>query len=125
MIHDTGIRLVRSDDLETISTLIRNTLLISNGVDYDFRIIKNLTYQYAPNGVAEMARKREMYVYDSDGMIAGTQTRQLGSGIEVLALYPDHCSASGYGWEKRHLVVGSHGIIQCNIFLIDGDAHGA
>ena len=72
MIRDTGIRPVRSGDIGTISTLIQNTLLISNGVDYDFGVIRYLSHQYSPAGVAEMARKREMYVYDDSGQIAGT-----------------------------------------------------
>ena len=72
MIQDTEIRPARYDDLDTISTLIRNTLLLSNGVDYDFRVVQYLSGQYSPDGVAEMARKREMYVYEHSGRIAGT-----------------------------------------------------
>lgn len=66
------IRQIRSNEVENISALIRNTLLISNSIDYDMHVIRNLSRQYAPRNVADMALRRDMYIHTREGRITGT-----------------------------------------------------
>jgi len=66
------IRRVRYDDIDRISALIRNTLLISNSLDYDMRVIQNLSRQYSARNVRDMAMRRKMYVHLTDDMVDGT-----------------------------------------------------
>lgn len=70
---DRGIiRRVRYDEIERIGALIRNTLLISNSLDYDMQVIQNLSRQYSAPNVRDMAMRRKMYVHLSDEVVDGT-----------------------------------------------------
>jgi GNAT superfamily N-acetyltransferase len=66
------IRPVRPNEIEDLSALIRNTLLISNSMDYDMLVIRNLSRQYAQKNVADMALRREMFIHMQGGRITGT-----------------------------------------------------
>lgn len=73
MIAEHGsIRSIRADDIRELSSLIRNTLLISNSLDYDIHIIRNLSRQYSPKRLADMSLRRDMYLYTIQDRIAGT-----------------------------------------------------
>ena len=57
------IRRVKSDEIERLSALIKNTLLISNSVDYDMRVIQNLSRSYSskrPGGTSLPPSSRVM-----------------------------------------------------------------
>ena len=63
---------MRYDDIDRLGALIRNTLLISNSLDYDMTVIQNLSRQYSTRNVREMAMRRRMYVHLSNGVVDGT-----------------------------------------------------
>ena len=66
------IRRVRYDEIERIGALIRNTLLISNSLDYDMSVIQNLSRQYTAGNVRDMAMRRKMFVHLTDDVADGT-----------------------------------------------------
>ena len=82
------IRRVRSDEIEQLSALIRNTLLISNSLDYDMRVIQNLSRVYSPTHVGNMALRREVYVYTDSKAIGGTVSLK-GDTIFAFFIAPD------------------------------------
>jgi GNAT superfamily N-acetyltransferase len=91
------IRLIEARDLQRVSALIQNTLLISNLSDYDLEIIGNLIDAFSPNQLRALAGKRRIYIYEEDGVLLGT------IGLEDGKLYnffvsPDR-QGSGVGGE--------------------------
>jgi putative acetyltransferase len=109
------IRKVRFDEIERLSAMIRNTLLISNSLDYDINVIRNLSRQYSSRNVHEMAMRRNMYVHLTDDVIDGTVSLKgdtifaffvapdkQGSGIgsRLLEFVEDLAKASGVGTIK-------------------------
>ena len=93
---DRGIiRRVRYDEIEQLSALIRNTLLISNSLDYDMKVIQNLSQQYSTGNVRDMAMKRKMYVHLTDEVINGTVSLK-GDTIYAFFVAPDR-QGSGIG----------------------------
>ena len=82
------IRRVKSDEIERLSALIKNTLLISNSVDYDMRVIQNLSRSYSSNQVADMTLRRQVYVHTHDGEIDGTVSLK-GDTIFAFFVAPD------------------------------------
>jgi putative acetyltransferase len=82
------IRRVRYEDIEALSALIRNTLLISNSRDYHMHVIRNLSRQYSVKNVADMALRREMYVHTAEGRITGTVSYK-GDTIFAFFVAPD------------------------------------
>ncbi|MBT3276008.1 MAG: GNAT family N-acetyltransferase [Spirochaetales bacterium] len=66
------IRLVRASEIEQLSALIRNTLLISNSSHYDMQVVRNLSRQYTARHVRDMALRREMFIHLLDTRITGT-----------------------------------------------------
>jgi len=93
---DRGIvRRVRSSELELVSALIRNTLLVSNSLDYDMRIIWNLSRQYSAENLRDMAIRRRMYVHVTGNVIDGTVSLK-GDTIYAFFVAPDK-QGSGIG----------------------------
>jgi GNAT superfamily N-acetyltransferase len=91
------IRLIEARDLQRVSALIQNTLLISNLSDYDLEIIGNLIKAFSPDQLRVLAGKRRIYIYEEDGVLLGT------IGLEDGKLYnffvsPDR-QGSGVGGE--------------------------
>jgi N-acetylglutamate synthase-like GNAT family acetyltransferase len=82
------IRRVRSDEIGQLSALIRNTLLISNSLDYDMKVIQNLSRQYSTPNVRDMAMRRRMYVHLTDEVIDGTVSLK-GDTIYAFFVAPD------------------------------------
>lgn len=66
------IRLIEARDLQSVSALIQNTLLISNLSDYDLEIIENLIDAFSPDQLRALAGKRRIYIYEEDGVLLGT-----------------------------------------------------
>ena len=89
------IRRVRHTETGQVSSLIQNTLLISNSLDYDIRVILNLSRQYSHENVREMAARREMYVHLSGSAIDGTVSLK-GNTIYAFFVAPDK-QGSGIG----------------------------
>ena len=82
------IRKARFNEIEQISALIRNTLLISNSLDYDMKIIQNLSRQYSPDHLLDMAIRRRMYVHITNSAIDGTISLK-GDTIYAFCVVPD------------------------------------
>lgn len=82
------IRRVHPDEIERLSSLIRNTLLISNSLDYDMRIIQNLSRQYSPGYLRDLALRRHMYVHLTGDTIDGTISLK-GDAIYAFFVAPD------------------------------------
>ena len=66
------IRLIEERDLQRVSALIQNTLLVSNLADYDLEIIGNLHHAFSPEQVRTLAQKRRIYIYEQEGILLGT-----------------------------------------------------
>jgi GNAT superfamily N-acetyltransferase len=66
------IRLMRERDLQKVSALIQNTLLVSNLADYDLEIIGNLHNAFSPQQLHALARRRRIYIMERDGVVLGT-----------------------------------------------------
>lgn len=79
---------MRYDDIDRLGALIRNTLLISNSLDYDMTVIQNLSRQYSTRNVREMAMRRRMYVHLSNGVVDGTVSVK-GDTIYAFFVAPD------------------------------------
>ena len=96
------IRLIEERDLQRVSALIQNTLLVSNLVDYDLEIIGNLLSAFSPEELRALAGKRRIYVFEEDGVLLGT------IGLEEDKVYnffvsPDR-QGSGVGGELLDFV---------------------
>lgn len=66
------IRLIEERDLQRVSALIQNTLLVSNLADYDLEIIGNLQNAFSPEQIRTLAGKRRIYIYEQEGVLLGT-----------------------------------------------------
>ena len=66
------IRLIEERDLQRVSALIQNTLLVSNLADYDLEIIGNLHNAFSPEKIRTLAGKRRIYIYEQEGVLLGT-----------------------------------------------------
>ena len=66
------IRLIEERDLQRVSALIQNTLLVSNLPDYDLDIIGNLIDAFSPQRIRALAGKRRIYILEDKGLLLGT-----------------------------------------------------
>ena len=66
------IRLIKEQDLQRVSALIQNTLLVSNLADYDLEIIGNLLNAFSPDQIRALAGKRRIYILEEVGVLQGT-----------------------------------------------------
>ena len=66
------IRLIQERDLQRVSALIQNTLLVSNLADYDLEIIGNLQDAFKTDQLRALAGKRRIYLFEEDGALLGT-----------------------------------------------------
>ena len=66
------IRLIEKRDLQQVSALIQNTLLVSNLTDYDLEIIGNLHAAFSPQQIRALAGKRRIYICEEEGVLLGT-----------------------------------------------------
>jgi len=66
------IRLIQERDLQRVSALIQNTLLVSNLADYDLEIIGNLQDAFTADQLRALAGKRRIYLLEEDGILLGT-----------------------------------------------------
>ena len=96
------IRLIEERDLQRVSALIQNTLLVSNLADYDLEIIGNLLSAFSPQELRALARKRRIYILEKDGVLLGT------IGLENARVYnffvPPDRQGSGIGGELLDFV---------------------
>ena len=72
MTKDVVIREFTFADADKVSALIRNTLLISNAADYDYKIIRNLESTFMPEKIKALSLRREIFVCERNDRICGT-----------------------------------------------------
>ncbi len=72
MTKDVVIREFTFADADKVSALIRNTLLISNTADYDYKVIRNLESTFMPEKIKALSLRREIFVCERDNRICGT-----------------------------------------------------
>ncbi len=85
MVH---VRQLRAGDSPGISDLIRNTLLVSNLRDYDLQAILELSASFSPAEIRSLAGRREMFVYEDQGRLAGVIGLE-GTGVYDFFVAPD------------------------------------
>jgi GNAT superfamily N-acetyltransferase len=96
------IRLIEAQDLQRVSALIQNTLLISNLSDYDLEIIGNLIDAFSPDQLRALAGKRRIYIYEEEGVLLGTIGLEDGK-VYNFFVSPDR-QGSGVGGELLDFV---------------------
>jgi GNAT superfamily N-acetyltransferase len=89
------IRRVRASDLPQISALIRNTLLVTNLRDYTLETIRALMSTFSTEAVRSLARRREMFVCEESGRLAGVLGLE-GGEVFTFFVAPDR-QGSGVG----------------------------
>ena len=112
------IRLIQERDLQRVSALIQNTLLVSNLADYDLEIIGNLLDTFTADQLRALAGKRRIYLLEEDGILLGTigleddkvynffvSPDRQGSGVggQLLAFVENRARAEG----RRKITVDS------------------
>jgi GNAT superfamily N-acetyltransferase len=112
------IRLIQERDLQRVSALIQNTLLVSNLADYDLEIIGNLLDAFTADQLRALAGKRRIYLLEEDGILLGTigleddkvynffvSPDRQGSGVggQLLAFVENRAKAEG----RRKITVDS------------------
>ena len=112
------IRLIQERDLQRVSALIQNTLLVSNLADYDLEIIGNLLDAFTADQLRALAGKRRIYLLEEDGILLGTigleddkvynffvSPDRQGSGVggQLLAFVENQARAEG----RRKITVDS------------------
>jgi GNAT superfamily N-acetyltransferase len=65
------IRTLKRADLKQVSALIQNTLMVTNTLDYDLKVIGHMVAAYSPERLAEMAHNRKIYIYEQNNKIHG------------------------------------------------------
>ena len=96
------IRLIKERDLQRVSALIQNTLLVSNLADYDLEIIGNLLNAFSPDQIRALAEKRRIYILEEDGVLQGTIGLEEGKVVNFFVA-PDR-QGSGIGGELLDFV---------------------
>ena len=96
------IRRLEERDLQRVSALIQNTILVSNSADYDLETIGNLITAFAPNQLRALAGRRRIYVYEEKGALYGTIGLE-GSRVYNFFVSPDR-QGSGIGAELLSFV---------------------
>ena len=91
------IRLIEERDLERVSALIQNTLLVSNLADYDLETVGNLQGSFTSEQLRSLSRKRSIYVFEQAGLLLGTIGLE-GDKVYNFFVSPDR-QGSGIGRE--------------------------
>ena len=96
------IRRLEERDLQRVSALIQNTILVSNSADYDLEIIGNLITAFSPTQLRALAGRRRVYVYEQNGALYGTIGLE-GSRVYNFFVSPDR-QGGGVGAELLDFV---------------------
>ena len=89
------IRSMEERDLQRVSALIQNTLLVSNLSDYDLEVIGNLLQAFAPERLRALAGKRSIYLYEQEDAVVGVIGLE-GGRVYNFFVAPDR-QGSGIG----------------------------
>jgi len=89
------IRSIEERDLQRVSALIQNTLLVSNLSDYDLEIIGNLLRAFSPERLRALAATRSIYLYEQEGAVLGVIGLE-GGRVYNFFVSPDR-QGSGIG----------------------------
>jgi len=82
------IRRITSTDAAAVTTLIGNTLLVSNSGHYTLEEITRLAAGYSSQAVGAMSEHSEVWVYDEDDLIQGVVCVDR-TAIQALFVAPD------------------------------------
>ncbi len=83
------IRPLEAGDLPGISDLIRNTLLVSNLLDYDLQTILELSASFSQAELRALIGRREFFVYElEEGRLEGVIGLE-GTGVYDFFVAPD------------------------------------
>ena len=85
-----------------MSAVICNTLLISNGPDYDVEVVRNLCRGFTPQALRSMAVRRQIWVYEEEGRITAAIALE-GDTISGFFVAPDR-QRRGIGRQLLELV---------------------
>jgi GNAT superfamily N-acetyltransferase len=98
------IRLIEERDLQRVSALIQNTLLVSNLADYDLEIIGNLLAAFSPEAIRNLAGKRRIFILEENGLLLGTIGLE-GDKVYNFFVSPDR-QGSGIGGRLLDFIEG-------------------
>jgi GNAT superfamily N-acetyltransferase len=96
------IRQIEERDLQRVSALIQNTILISNSLDYELEIVENLIKAFSPDQLRLLARERRIFIYERNGAVLGTIGLE-GSRVYNFFVCPDR-QGSGVGGQLLDFV---------------------
>jgi GNAT superfamily N-acetyltransferase len=96
------IRQIEERDLQRVSALIQNTLLVSNLADYELEIIGNLLTAFSPEHLRALSGRRRIYIYEEGAAVLGTIGLE-GGRVYNLFVAPDR-QGIGVGGELLNFV---------------------
>jgi N-acetylglutamate synthase-like GNAT family acetyltransferase len=82
------IRAFKAGDAEAVSTLIRDTMRISNSADYPLERLQPLINYFSPDKVLLLSRERHCLVAEVDGRVVGTIALE-GAELCTFFVHPD------------------------------------
>jgi GNAT superfamily N-acetyltransferase len=82
------IRRFRLADADVVSALICNTLLVSNGADYEIEVVNNLARGFSPQALRSLSQRRQIWVYEEEGRVTATIALEDGT-ISGFFVAPD------------------------------------
>src|SRR5438045_38817 len=87
------------------------------------REVRSKTYprRDIPCARAPLALQPYEAPHAAHAVVARGKPLELDAAIEILALYPDHRSASGHRREQGDLIARADWVVAPDIVLIDGD----
>ena len=83
------IREFETDDAEAVSSVIRQTMKISNSVDYPLAQLQPLMDYFSPAKLRQLARERICLVAEVEGHIVGTIALE-GNTLATFFVHPDY-----------------------------------
>ena len=97
MAEPIEIRRATADDAPAISTVVMNTIRISNSQDYPASVIERVVSNFSPEAVCQLIDKRTVWVALKDGVVVGTASLE-GDTMKTVFVSP---STQGLGIGSR------------------------
>jgi GNAT superfamily N-acetyltransferase len=112
------VRSFEPEDAEAVSSLIRQTMAISNSADYPLERLQPLMDYFSPEKVLLLSKERLCLVAETDGQVAGTIALD---GSELCTFFV-HPSFQGVGIGSELLAAIEHMALDAGIRTIHMDA---